>query len=92
MLCQQPQLATASFASGLTDEIVRLGVAAKWAAHMAAKGSILPLRVENVRGKAAGVLKQQMLALGGECAVGRQVANFDDTPGPSHSPGHTSAV
>jgi len=36
--------------------------------------------VEKVRGKAASVLKQHMLSAGGECALGRQVADFDDTP------------
>lgn len=66
--------------AALSAELTRLDVAEEWAAHMARKGRVMPLRVEKVRGKAASVLKQHMLSAGGECALGRQVADFDDTP------------
>lgn len=66
--------------AALDAELTRLDVAEQWAAHMARKGRVIPLRVEKVRGKAASLLKQHMLSVGGECALGRQVADFDDTP------------
>lgn len=49
---------------------------------MAPKGEWYALRVENLRGKAAALLKQGMLVVGGEAAVARGVAGFDDTPAP----------
>jgi len=49
---------------------------------MAPKGESLAVRIENVRGKAASLLKQMMLSAGGEACVARGVAGFDDTPAP----------
>lgn len=66
--------------AALSAELARLGIDLSWAKYMALKGAVTPLRVERVRGKAASLLKQHMLSLGGDCAVGPQVANFDDTP------------
>ncbi len=40
------------------------------------------VRLEQVRGKAAAVLKQEMLALGGDCVVSPRVAGFDDSSAP----------
>lgn len=40
------------------------------------------VRLEGVDGRAAALLRQEMLALGGECAIHRHVAAFDDTPRP----------
>lgn len=40
------------------------------------------LRIEGLRGKAASLLKQVMLSVGGEACVSRSVAAFDDTPAP----------
>ncbi len=74
-------LQTASGAD-IADQLERLNIERIWAEYMARKGEILPLRIESVRGKAASLLKQHMLAVGGECAVGRQVAAFDDTSAP----------
>lgn len=68
--------------AALGVELARLDIDEPWAEYMAHKGAVIPLRIERVRGKAASLLKQHMLSLGGECAVGRQVANFDDTPAP----------
>jgi dihydropteroate synthase len=49
---------------------------------MAPKADWYALRIENVRGKAASLLKQLMLSAGGEACVSRRVAAFDDTPLP----------
>ncbi len=68
--------------AALSAELARLDIAEPWAQYMAHKGSTIALRIERVRGKAASLLKQHMLSLGGDCAVGRQVADFDDTPAP----------
>lgn len=68
--------------AALGVELAGLDIDEPWAEYMAHKGAVIPLRIEAVRGKAASLLKQHMLSLGGECAVGRQVANFDDTPAP----------
>ena len=59
------------------DRIGPMPPALRW---LADKAALRAVRLENVRGKAANILKQQMLALGGDCAVSPQVANFDDTP------------
>lgn len=63
-------------------EIARLGVQPPADAWMADKLTALPIRVENVEGRAAALLKQEMLALGGDCALHRQVAAFDRAPRP----------
>jgi dihydropteroate synthase len=68
--------------AALSVELARLDIDEPWAQYMAHKGAVIVLRIERVRGKAASLLKQHMLSLGGDCAVGRQVANFDDTPAP----------
>jgi dihydropteroate synthase len=64
-------------------ELERLGVRAPADQWMADKWPALPVRVENVEGRAANLLKQEMLALGGDCAVHEQVAAFDRTPRPA---------
>lgn len=63
-------------------EIARLGVQPPADAWMADKLTALPIRVENVEGRAAALLKQEMLALGGDCALHQQVAAFDRAPRP----------
>ena len=61
-------------------EIVAIGatsVASKW---MADEATMRVVRLENVSGRAATILKQDALAMGAECAVAHSVAAFDDTP------------
>lgn len=64
------------------SEIERIGPEPPALGWLAEKAGLHAVRLENVRGKAANLLKQDMLALGGDCAVSPAVANFDDTPGP----------
>lgn len=66
----------------IAREMARVGVAPEGIRIMAPKAQPIFLRLENVRGKAAAVLKQLMLSLGGEACVSRHVAAFDDTPRP----------
>jgi dihydropteroate synthase len=61
-------------------EVARLGIrppALQWLAH---KMSLRAVRLEQVRGKSAALLKQECLAVGCDCAIAPQVAAFDDTP------------
>ncbi|MFO7947338.1 MAG: dihydropteroate synthase [Armatimonadota bacterium] len=51
-------------------------------ARMVPRGRMIIMRLEKVPGKAANLMKQHMLAAGGDVAVGEQVAGFDDTPAP----------
>lgn len=63
-------------------EMGELGVHAVAAEWLAAKTRVHPVRLERVPGPAAALLKQEMLALGGDCAVHRSVADFDPQPRP----------
>jgi dihydropteroate synthase len=63
-------------------ELARLGVRSPADQWMADKLTALPLRAEDLDGRAAALLKQELLALGGDCAVHQQVAAFDRTPRP----------
>ena len=53
----------------LQREIARLGVHPASCGIFAAKSRILPLKLTQVRTPAANILKQEMLAAGGDCAV-----------------------
>lgn len=66
----------------LAREMERLGSDPGGVHIMAPKAEGLVIRVENVRGKAASILKQLMLSAGGDVCVSREVAAFDDTPRP----------
>ena len=63
-------------------EIQRIGPVPPAQDWLVDKAAFRPVRLEQVRGKAAVVLKQEMLALGGDCVVSPGVAGFDDTPAP----------
>lgn len=63
-------------------EMQRIGSDPAGVAIMAPKAEAVVVRLEDVRGKAAALLKQMMLSVGGEVCVSRGVAAFDDTPGP----------
>ena len=63
-------------------EMRRIGCEETGVQIMAPKGEFYALRLENVRGKAASLLKQMMLSAGGDACVARGVAAFDDTPAP----------
>lgn len=64
----------------LERELRRTGTTEAGVQIMAPKADWYALRVEQVRGKAASLLKQLMLSAGGEACVSRRVAAFDDTP------------
>ena len=63
-------------------EMEAIGVDTAASGWLADKGKLLPVRLEDVDGRAAALLKQEMLALGADCAVHRGVAKFEDTPRP----------
>lgn len=64
------------------QEIARLGVQPPADGWMADKTQLRALRLENIDGRAAAVLKQECLAIGCDCAVSPAVAAFDPTPAP----------
>lgn len=64
------------------SEIARIGPAPLALGWFTDKARLRPVRLEQVRGKAAAILKQELLAVGGDCVVSPQVANFDDAPRP----------
>ena len=53
----------------LQTEIARLGVHPASCGIFAAKSRIVPLKLTQVRTPAANIIKQEMLAAGGDCAV-----------------------
>ena len=53
----------------LEREIAQLGVYKPSIAILAAKGRVTPLKVTGVRTPAANIIKQEMLAAGGDCAT-----------------------
>ncbi|MGD9495449.1 MAG: dihydropteroate synthase [Armatimonadota bacterium] len=64
----------------LLAELRAVGVPPTALAALAERCRFRPVRLSAVDGRAAALLRQEMLALGGECAVHRGVAQFDDTP------------
>ncbi|MFO8081687.1 MAG: dihydropteroate synthase [Armatimonadota bacterium] len=62
-------------------EMGKIGVHPVAAGWLARKARVQPVRIEGVSGQAAALLKQEMLALGGDCAVHRRVADFNPEPG-----------
>ncbi|MFW6437651.1 MAG: dihydropteroate synthase [Armatimonadota bacterium] len=62
-------------------EMGKIGVHPAAAGWMAQKARVQPVRIEGVPGEAAALLKQEMLALGGDCAVHRRVADFNSEAG-----------
>jgi dihydropteroate synthase len=76
------RLLNLSSPTDLAAEMARLGCEPAGIAIMAPKARGLLIRVEGVRGKAAAILKQLMLSVGGDVCVSREVAAFDDTPRP----------
>ncbi len=66
----------------LLTEMRAVGVPPAAVEALADRARVRAVRVEAVHGRAAALLRQEMLALGGECAVHRDVAAFDDTPRP----------
>jgi len=64
------------------SQVARIGPTPPALEWLANKASFRPVRLEKVRGKAANILKQELLAVGGDCVVSPQVADFDDTPRP----------
>lgn len=62
------------------EEIARIGVLRPAREWLANKTQTRAVRLENVPGKAAAILKQECLAVGCDCAVSPQVARFDETP------------
>ncbi len=61
----------------LVAEMEAVGVHAAAAGGLADKARLRPVRLEAVDGRVAALLKQEMLALGADCAVHRGVADFE---------------
>lgn len=61
----------------MVAEMAAVGVQSVATEWLAAKARVHPVRIEGVPGPAAALLKQEMLALGADCAVHRRVADFD---------------
>ncbi|HCA46505.1 MAG TPA: dihydropteroate synthase [Armatimonadetes bacterium] len=66
----------------MSAEMATLGVHPAATGRLAQKARMRPVRLDDVSGPAAALLKQEMLALGGDCAVHRSVADFDPAPRP----------
>jgi dihydropteroate synthase len=77
-----PRVLTIRSAEDARREIARVGATTISCDWMAQKASIRTVRLENVPGKAANILKQEALAVGGDCAVSHHVAGFDPAPRP----------
>lgn len=58
------------------EEMKKIGVNKEGIEIMAEKAIFLTLKIENVKNQAANILKQEMLALGGEAAVSYEVCTF----------------
>jgi len=81
-LGHRPRVLVLAAGEDARREIERIGPippAREWLARKAAFRSV---RIEKVRGKAAALLKQEMLSVGGDCVISPRVAGFDDTPSP----------
>jgi dihydropteroate synthase len=81
-MSHHPRLLSLASPADVEREIARIGSDPAGVRIMAPKAERFMLRIENVRGKAAAILKQMMLSAGGELCVAREVAAFDDTPRP----------
>lgn len=64
----------------LRAEMAALGVHARAVDWLADKARFRAVRLENVDGRAAALLKQEMLAIGADCAVHQRVASFNADP------------
>ena len=64
----------------LRAEMAALGVHAHAVPPLADKGRFRAVRLANVDGRAAALLKQEMLSIGADCAVHQRVAGFDAEP------------
>lgn len=62
------------------EEVARIGALEPALGWLAAKTQVRAVRVEDVQGRAAALLKQECLAVGCDCAVSPAVAAFDNTP------------
>ncbi|MFP3903125.1 MAG: dihydropteroate synthase [Armatimonadota bacterium] len=78
----RPRTLSITSRADLDVELEAANVTEYGVVRMAPRGRMIAMRLENVRGKAANLMKQHMLAAGGDVAVGEQVAGFDDTPAP----------
>lgn len=76
------RLLAISSRADLEREMRRAGSMEMGVQIMAPKGFRLAVRIENVRGKAAALLKQMALSVGAEACIAHGVAAFDDTPAP----------
>lgn len=58
------------------EEMKKIGVNKEGIEIMTEKAIFLTLKIENIKNQAANILKQEMLALGGEAAVSYEVCTF----------------
>ncbi len=81
-IAHRPRVLSLDSPQAAVAEMRKLGVQAPADAWMADKAQVRAIRLENVPGRAANLLKQECLAVGIDCAVSPQVCRFDDTPRP----------
>ena len=68
------RLLTASNPEEIRKEFARIGVSPEGTELMLGKGEFIVVKVGNISAQAANILKQEMLAKGGEVALGKQMA------------------
>lgn len=78
-----PRVLVLSTVDEVDAELARLGSDRAGRAIMAPKGVLRVVRVDGIDPRAAGILKQELLAKGGECALSRDV--YDLPPGSTTS-------
>jgi dihydropteroate synthase len=65
----------------LVEEFERIGVSPEGIEIMKEKGDFILVKVEHLSAQAAGILKQEMLAKGGEAALGKDLAYLGSAEG-----------
>lgn len=73
----------------IREEMERIGVSPEGIDIMAPKAQFFIVKISGISGAAASILKQEMLAKGGEAAVSREAARLGETPGEVLLMGHT---
>lgn len=82
MTAHRPRVLALHTRQDAEREIGRLGLQEPALQWLADKSRVLAVRLEEVSGRAAALLKQECLAVGCDCAVAPEVASFDDAPRP----------
>ncbi len=81
-MCHRARVLHLEHREALVAEVRAIGVRPTDIEGLVKRARPRVVRLEGVDGRAAALLRQEMLALGGDCAIHRDVAAFDDTPRP----------